>query len=214
MRIAIVNDMPMAMEALARIIRQSEHELAWCAYNGAEAVQFSAKDPPDLILMDLFMPVMNGVEATRRIMQSQPCPILIVTASIEQHCDVVFEAMGAGAMDAVATPNVENGANTVLKKIALLGLLSKSPSRFNLPGKNHNESATSHEKHLVAIGSSSGGPSALASLLSRLPADYHSPIVVLQHIDAQFAPQLASWLSEKTVLTVKAVREGDFLRAG
>ncbi len=214
MRVAIVNDMPMAAESLARIIRRSEHNLAWCAYNGAEAVKLSSIDPPDLILMDLFMPVMNGVEATRRIMQSHPCPILIVTASIEQHSDMVFEAMGAGAMDAVATPNMENDANTVLKKIALLGLLSKPGLNFKMPPQHPGKNPTPQEKHLVTIGSSSGGPAAIATLLSRLPENYHSPIVVLQHIDALFAPQFASWLNEKTALKVKTAQESEILQAG
>jgi chemotaxis response regulator CheB len=214
MRVAIVNDMPMAVESLARMLRHSEHDLAWCAYNGAEAVKLSAIDPPDLILMDLVMPVMNGVEATRRIMQSQPCPILIVTASIEQRCDIVFEAMGAGAMDAVATPNIETGTNLLLKKIALLGLLRNPVDKFEMPPQNFEDGIKFPAKHLVVIGSSSGGPAALATLLSRLPEYYHSPIVVLQHIDAQFAPQFALWLNEKTPLNVKTAREGDLLQAG
>ena len=213
MRIAIVNDMAMAMEALARIIRQSEHQLAWCAYNGAEAVKLTAIDPPDLILMDLVMPIMDGVQATRHIMQSHPCPILIVTASIEHHCDIVFEAMGAGALDAIATPSFEE-ANIVLKKIALLGLLSKPARQLDTSSRLRNDHRVSAEKHLVAIGSSSGGPTALASLLSRLPEDFHSPVVVLQHMDVQFASQFAAWLSEKTPLKVKIVNDGDELQAG
>src|SRR4030066_2042045 len=105
MRIAIVNDMQMAVEALRRTLAPG-HEIAWVAENGAEAVKRCAEDTPDLILMDLIMPQMNGVEATRQIMAKSPCAILIVTASVTQHASLVFQAMGAGALDGVSTPTI------------------------------------------------------------------------------------------------------------
>ena len=105
MRIAIVNDMPMAVEALRRVLLSVPgYRLAWVACDGAEAVEKCKQDTPDLILMDLIMPVMDGVEATRRIMANTPCAILIVTATLEGHSTEVFEALGAGALDVVQTP--------------------------------------------------------------------------------------------------------------
>src|SRR5580692_4939759 len=105
MRIAIVNDMAMAAEALRRILASVPgYELAWVACNGAEAVEKCERDTPDLILMDLMMPVMDGVEATRRIMAQTPCGILVVTASLDGNSAKVFEALGAGALDVVQTP--------------------------------------------------------------------------------------------------------------
>ena len=105
MRIAIVNDMLMAREALRRVIAEvPDYSLAWTARDGAEAVMRCAKDTPELILMDLIMPIMDGVEATRRIMAQAPCAILVVTATVEGHTGKVFEALGAGALDAVQTP--------------------------------------------------------------------------------------------------------------
>ena len=80
------------------------HVIAWTAVNGQEAVRRCRADTPDLILMDLIMPGMDGVEATRRIMAQSPCAILVVTANVTDNCAKVFEAMGAGALDAVNTP--------------------------------------------------------------------------------------------------------------
>lgn len=98
MKIAIVNDMPMAVEALRRAVAlEPAHQVVWVASNGAEAVQRCAEQLPDLILMDLIMPVMDGVEATRRIMAETPCAIVIVTVDRKQNVHRVFEAMGHGA---------------------------------------------------------------------------------------------------------------------
>ncbi|MBU0733157.1 MAG: response regulator, partial [Proteobacteria bacterium] len=101
MRLAIVNDLNLTVEFLRQIVLKGEgNEVAWVARDGAEAVEKCAIDPPDLILMDLIMPVMDGVEATRQIMNRYPCPILIVTATLDGNTSRVFEAMGHGAIDA------------------------------------------------------------------------------------------------------------------
>ena len=123
MKIAIVNDMPMAVEVLRRALAfEPAHQVIWVAGNGAEAVQRCAEQLPDLILMDLIMPVMDGVEATRRIMGETPCAIVIVTVDRKQNVHRVFEAMGHGALDVVDTPALGAGdareaAAPLLRKI-------------------------------------------------------------------------------------------------
>ena len=107
MRIGIVNDMLLAQEALRRVVQSSlEHEVAWTASDGAEAAALARTDRPDLILMDLFMPGTDGVEATRRIMGESPCAILVVTATVAGHLSKVYQAMGYGALDAIDTPTL------------------------------------------------------------------------------------------------------------
>src|SRR4051812_15899282 len=129
MRIAIVNDLPLAVAALKRAVAlEAKHHIAWVAQNGAEAVALCARDTPDLVLMDLLMPVMDGVEATRRIMKGSPCAILIVTVSVGANAWRVFEAMGHGALDAVDTPalgtgNPRESAAPLLAKIEILSRL-------------------------------------------------------------------------------------------
>src|SRR5471032_1591139 len=111
MRIAIVNDAAMVAEALRRIVAgDPEHQVIWTAPDGKEAVLLCRQDLPDLILMDLLMPVMDGLEATRQIMKQTPCPILLVTAHLTNQTAKVFEALGAGALDVMNTPRLGESA--------------------------------------------------------------------------------------------------------
>jgi len=113
-KVAIVNDLAVACEALRRAVAQDPAlEVAWTAHDGVEAVAKARLQRPDVILMDLIMPRMNGVEATREIMRAAPCPILVVTATVSGNAGLVYEALGAGALDAVNTPTFAAGARIV-----------------------------------------------------------------------------------------------------
>ena len=220
MRIAIVNDTPQAMEVLIGFIRATRaHELAWGADNATTAISLCDVDPPDLIVMDLGMSGVKAVEAIRQIMQCHPCPILIVTDSVQQNYDTVFEAMGAGAIDVLSTPDLYNGksvqvAELLLQKIALLGFFRKPTRCSSSYSEWEFRDEAQDPKYLIVIGCSSGGPAAVAKLLAKLPSEFLAPIVVIQHIDAQFARPLASWLDEKTALKVKTATESELLRPG
>jgi len=222
MRIAIVNDVLLAVEAMRRVLAGSgQHEIAWTAVDGAQAVRNCCRNTPDLVLMDLLMPGTDGVEATRQIMAQCPCAILIVTASISENCAQVFEAMGAGALDAVNTPVLQwpgsfKGAHDLLAKIERLGKLigADTSSKGSFPNDHRPPPAAPPGTRLIAIGSSAGGPAALARILSYFPANFCAPIVIVQHVDAQFAPGLANWLDDQTPLRVRLAQEGDVLCPG
>ena len=218
MRIAIVNDSAMARNVLSRIISDmSGHRVAWVADDGAEAVRKAAEDTPDLILMDLVMPVEDGVSATRRIMTSSPCPILIVTASVGRNSSLIFQALGAGALDVVRTPEASKGAegwDLLLRKIGALRLLFGERSH---PVKRRPEEpggATVAVSPLIAIGASAGGPGALATVLKGMGADFTGAIVISQHISADFIEGLAKWLESQCSLPVRVAQEGGSLLPG
>lgn len=216
MRIAIVNDLSIAVEAIRRVLMaDGHHQIAWIARNGAEAVQKCAEDRPDLILMDLIMPVLNGVEATRQIMVATPCPILIVTGTVDGHTEKVFEALGVGALDAIETPVLGSkdatASNALLKKIDSLekqiGALDSS-KKISMASHRHKRTAMESDQ-LVAIGASAGGPVALVEILSRLPEDLPAAVVLVQHVDAQFAPGLVEWMNQASKLPVRLAHEND-----
>lgn len=110
MKVAIVNDQLIAIEVLRRVVESDPaHSVAWIAKDGAEAIQKAAADRPDVILMDLVMPKVDGAEATKIIMQTSPCPILVVTGDVARNFSLVCQALGHGAFDAVMTPSLASG---------------------------------------------------------------------------------------------------------
>jgi two-component system response regulator WspF len=210
MRIAIVNDQQLVIKLLSHVILDIiGHEVAWTAEDGKEAVEKCCDDTPDLVLMDLIMPVMNGVEATRRIMNECPCSILIVTASVNTSASMVFEAMGYGAVDAINTHSFNmstpESANIIKRKIENIEKLLES---HECETRNANESEPQPEYPLIAIGSSTGGPSALARVLSAFSADLPATVVIIQHVDKDFSNGLADWLDAQTRIAVSIAKEG------
>jgi two-component system, chemotaxis family, response regulator WspF len=213
-RIAIANDMLIAVEVLRRVISQvPNYHVVWVAYDGQEAVEKCAADTPDLILMDVVMPGMDGVEATRQIMAESPCAILMVTVSVHRYAAKVFEAMGYGAIDAINTPTLVDGQHIdrndgLLKKIDTIAtLIGKSPRRRLLSDASP-QHEVNHKIPLVAIGASTGGPQALVKILQEFPQNLPASVVIVQHLDAEFAPGFAIWLDEQVPLPVQLVYPG------
>ncbi len=217
MRIGIVNDVRAASEALRRIVTSlTDHEIAWTAADGVEAVALANRDRPDLILMDLLMPHMDGVEATRRIMLEAPCAVLVVTATVSGNISLVYEAMGHGALDAVDTPmfgpsGEVRGAMAMVEKIAMIGkLVGVTTDTRRTPRKI----PTSDHLRLVLIGASTGGPKALATICLGIPRDWNAAVVVVQHVDVAFSQGLAKWLADRTGHPVRVAEDGQHLTAG
>ncbi|WP_309395774.1 chemotaxis response regulator protein-glutamate methylesterase [Cerasicoccus maritimus] len=225
MRIGLVNDMNLALECLRRVVESSgEHTVAWTAENGQQAVDYCQADLPDLVLMDLVMPIMNGAEATHEIMAATPVPILVVTASMGTNGDLVYEAMGYGALDATVTPTLGpggnlDGAQPLLEKIQRLGLISgKTQPSYSTgltrPAFPINRKSAFDRPPFIAIGSSTGGPQALANVLSHFDADFPGVIGIVQHVDPQFAPGMAEWLNARCALNVQLAQHGQHPEPG
>jgi two-component system, chemotaxis family, response regulator WspF len=219
-KVAIVNDSKMAAEILRRILAAlPEFTLEWTAYSGEEALRLCAQSRPDIILMDLVMPGIDGAETTRRIMQSTPCVILVVTATTVGNRDKVFEAMGYGALDAVNTPVLGqgqdlDGAEPLIQKLRTVSrLVVGGPSR-QVSARSKAAPEDTSSVPVVAIGASTGGPQAIAKVLSALPEHFPAAVLVVQHVDEQFTPGLASWLRHSCLLPVTIARDGETLSPG
>lgn len=222
MRIGIVNDSPIAREALRRaVVSSPTHQVAWLACDGQEAIRKAVAEQPDLILMDLIMPGINGVEATRQIMELAPCPILVVTASVSVHLGQVYQAMGLGALDVVATPSLGptdsmDGASPLLQKIATIEkYVGRVPQTSLIPTEvaaipfSRPTDQRPVAWNLVVLGASTGGPAAIVEVLREMPDSRDASIVIIQHIDIKFAPGLARDLSHRTGRRVDLVEPGE-----
>jgi two-component system response regulator WspF len=225
-KVGIVNDQRVVTEALCRIVlSDARHQVLWTAADGRMAVEKCQQDPPDVILMDLVMPVMNGAEATREIMRKSPCPLLIVTATVSGNYALVCEALGYGAYDAVCTPSIgdrpprEAGAQ-LLAKLNSVDAIRQSASRSSLEPMWSAANAAAdrvlrrERRPLVAIGASTGGPQALEKIISAWPADFPAAVLIAQHIAKDFATSLAKWLQERSKLPVRTVAGGEFPQPG
>lgn len=209
MRIAIAH--PNRTSQLRDVISEApEYDIAWIARDGLEAVTRSQVDPPDLLLMDLKMPVIDGVEATRRIMTHSPCPILLMASSVETNAALIFEAMGYGAKDVITDPLTERSPDpaqshrALFKKLRTLYRLGQGePPRPRARQSHPARSPVARAKpDLIVIGASTGGPGALGTVLSGLPANLQAALVIIQHVDQEFSFDLATWLDAQTDLPV------------
>ena len=219
MRVAIVNDLRLAQLALRRLIESApDGEVAWIADDGVQAVERCKGDVPDLILMDLLMPNMDGVEATRQIMQATPCPILVVTSTVEGNLTKVYHALGAGALDAVSGPTFApdgslQDAEPVLRKLRTMRRLTQPVPELDTLRRRSSSGAfpppTQPAERLVVIGASTGGPQALVDVVHGFGASFRPPVVVVQHLDVSFVPGFVRWLASQTGWPAKAIEEGD-----
>jgi two-component system, chemotaxis family, response regulator WspF len=233
MRVAIVNDLPLAVEALRRCLTaEPGFELAWVAVNGQEAVARCAADRPDLILMDLFMPVMGGVQAIQHIMSASPCAILVITASVHSSTQEVYAALSAGALDVLDTPNLTGqtactGADRLRAKLRVMRTLVEVDARQSSRAAGVVVTKVSAPRPpglgkaaLVVLGASTGGPGVLVQLLSDLRALLKRSavplpaVVVVQHIDTAFSAGLADWLGERSGWPCVLAGDGDVPVAG
>jgi two-component system response regulator WspF len=173
--------------------------------------------------MDLIMPGIDGAETTRELMQKAPCVIVVVTATTVGNRGLVFEAMGHGALDAVNTPTLNpngdmSGAEPLLQKLRTVARLvtpaaAKRPRAASGSAPRGRLAQGSSRLPIVAIGASTGGPQALAEVISHLPADFPGTVLIAQHVDDQFAPALAEWLQHHSALPVRIARDRELIAA-
>jgi len=221
MKIGIVNDLDMATQAItATLNSDGEHRVLWTARSGSEAVRLCRENTPELVLMDLVMPGINGAETTRQIMDACPTGILVVTASIAGNCALAFEAMGAGALDVIATPTLSKPASRreFLEKISQIGaIVSEQNKPLPVPPCRPEVlscSAPGSTDTLVAIGCSAGGPYALSQILAALAPIGRAAVVIVQHIDARFVDDLSKWLKDFSKDPLQLAAEGDLIEPG
>ncbi|HYD78265.1 MAG TPA: chemotaxis-specific protein-glutamate methyltransferase CheB [Paucimonas sp.] len=226
-RVLVVDDSPTVRELLAYILGSDpELQIVGCAEDGEQAVAMALREKPDVITMDLHMPKLDGIEATRRIMQECPTPIVIVSGSIEfGEVEAGFRAIEAGALVIVRRPygpgSIEHGTTAAalirtVKSMAEVKVVRRWPAGGNRRAPVVEEVADVRpgSRKLVLIGASTGGPAALADILAELPAGYPLPIVIVQHMAPGFQAGFVQWLSSASDYPVRIAEQDDCLSGG
>jgi two-component system chemotaxis response regulator CheB len=221
-RVVVAEDSLTVRELLVEILESDpEIEVVGQAQNGGEAVELATRLRPDLVTMDIHMPVMDGFEATKDIMVQAPTPILIVSSSTSRRdVELSLNAMRAGALMVVAKPDDPQSARFDRRRDELLAM-AKAMARVKVvrrwaPDARAVRPATAPRVvvppvpvRLVAIAASTGGPAALQRIFAALPRDFAAPVVVVQHIAVGFAQGVADWLSASCNLRVKVAEHGE-----
>lgn len=223
-RVLIVDDSLTTREYLRHIINSDpELTVAGEAKNGNEALELTESEKPDVIIMDIQMPGMNGYEATRAIMEKCPTPIVIYSTLVAPgQTENIFKAMNAGAVAVAQKPPgighpeapvlIEKMLRTVrlMSEVKVVRLLKQKdkPSVSPPPGRETARPGRS-AVDIIAIGASTGGPPVLQGLLENLEKNFRIPIVISQHIASGFLEAMVDWLSKTTHHTLKVARTGE-----
>ena len=229
-RTLIVEDSAVGRELLSHILGSDPAiHIVGTANNGMEALHAVQATKPDVVTMDINMPVMDGYEATRRIMETHPAPIVIVSVSVDpREVATTFRALEEGAVAAVQKPpgighpDHEQTARVLIQTVKLMSevkVIRRWPMRY--PATPPPGPATDNWKpggpgkiEVIAIGASAGGPPILKTILSHLPADITVPILVVQHMAAGFLQGFAKWLADSCKLPVHVAITGENLQPG
>jgi two-component system chemotaxis response regulator CheB len=225
-RVLVVDDSPLMCKILTNMMNCDPQILVTAvANNGKEAVDLVPPLKPDIITMDMDMPVMDGFEATKQIMAYHPTPILIVASTaFKAGMERVFKAISHGALDVIDKSELElvgnrkSGEALIAKIKFLTGVrvmhrsLMKSANERSITDLKTPRKDVSDK--IVTIVASTGGPQALLEILKRLPEDFPCGIVIVQHITSGFLPGLVDWLTKECKIKVKIGEDSEEIQPG
>lgn len=212
-------------------------EVIGIARNGKDAIEKIKTLQPDVVTMDVEMPVMNGLESLRHIMADMPVPVVMLSSTTKTGTESTMIAMEYGAVDFIAKPSgtisldlhkikaelvekVENAANVSINKMKkssprlLSNIAPKNVEIKSVPSLPKSIKWDKANKKMVLIGTSTGGPRALQEVITKLPSDLKAPVLIVQHMPAGFTKSLAQRLNQLSAIEVKEAEDGDLLQDG
>ncbi len=239
-RVVVVDDSGFFRRRLTEMLNADPRlEVVGTAANGAEAVEQVAKLRPDVVTMDIEMPVMDGIVATRRIMSATPTPVLMFSSLTTDGAKATLDALDAGAVDYLPkkfediSRDQEEAKRLLCERVYSIGsnkrvlrpqrpvttatarpATAASASAAARPAHTVMPAARRGQYRLVAIGTSTGGPVALQQVLTKLPGNFPLPLVLIQHMPGSFTPAFAQRLNQQCAIEVREAQDGDELKPG
>lgn len=214
MKIILADDSALVTAILEKVFQDDpEIDLIGIARNGSEAVSMTLSKRPDAVIMDINMPIMDGIEATSKIKSDTGIPVLVFSIDINE--TRATAAYDAGAVDVIKKPDISQLNDPVFTNYFKSLIKNLSSSRRPVMETNPAAVTDSHpEISFIVIGASTGGPKTVKKILDELPDSLPVPIAVVQHIEVGFDAGYAEWLNNSTGLTVELVREKTRPRPG
>jgi two-component system chemotaxis response regulator CheB len=228
-RVLVVDDSGFFRRRIVEILEANRSiEVIGTAANGQDALEQVARLNPDVVTMDIEMPVMDGITAVRHIMSSRPTPVLMFSSLTHEGARATLDALDAGAVDFlpkrfedIAKDRAE-ASKLLCRRVLEVGRTrsgvvrrpAASPRVQTAVAQPTVVASRRKPFRLVAIATSTGGPVALRQVLTQLPADYPLPVLVVQHMPAGFTPAFAARLDQQCKISVAEAKDGDLLKAG
>ncbi len=226
LKVLLVDDSSTARTLLRHIVNTGDNlRVVAEATDGIEAIGMVRRQIPDVILMDAMMPRMDGLEATRAIMEKSPTPIVVISSAADDaEANLAFKAIRAGALTVLSKPHGPSHPNydmqarkiqRTLRSMASVHVIhhrAKKPKPPTLPAGTPLERGA--QAQIVGIVSSTGGPGVLSQMLESLPADYPLPVVIVQHISRDFSTSLVKWLDSVSKMPVALAQQNQLVEAG
>jgi len=238
-KVLVVDDSLFMRKLIARLVEEDPQlQVVGAARNGEEAVRLTGELLPDVITMDVEMPVMNGLAALTRIMEERPTPVVMLSSLTQEGAHETIDALRRGAVDFVAKPSGSTSADLYKVKGELLAKIKSAagtpaaalrpfaharkhpsvpPPRTAIAASRKSfadAAGRGHIRQLIAIGTSTGGPRALDAVLGGLPADFPHPIVVVQHMPPKFTKSLAQRLDSVCRIRILEAEDGMRISGG
>ncbi len=215
-KVLLVDDSMLTLTILKRMLAHaSEIQVVGTATNGKEALDMIPVLRPDVICTDLRMPVMDGLDLTKAVMQKFPRPILVLSVSVQKEQTAnIFQVLEAGAIDVMAKPLGNVGMNwgldaeTLVSKIKILAGVVPIRRRSTEPEPAANIPPPATLPRIVGIGASTGGPQAFREILAHLPACIPVPLICVQHISDEFMAGMVEWLAPQCSLKIASAKTG------
>lgn len=218
LRVLLVDDSPSVRAVLKRFFSWTEDiQVVGEAEDGAEGVRLVQALSPDVVLMDLVMPGMDGYAATERIMEVRPTPIVVLSSRANRNqMRIAFEAIRRGAVEVLGKPPDTRSWRQLAETLPEMVRTAAAARTRPAPRPRPTPGVKTPKRSLrwVGVGASTGGPAALRELLEGLPETFPMTFLVVQHITSGFETGLADWLNREFPFDVRLATDGEEARPG